>query len=144
MQAGRQMWAGSPSDPQLTEELRCGLKLSSSFKQEARGSQGSHHMRTGLIWLHTLAYTNLSLALGGSRRFANCQTNRPHFFLLCSQRSRVAREIYYSGEREEQRRSRCRRAGCRRRSSPEIYGCQAFTAAVCVCVSANHLKVDMY
>lgn len=39
-------------------------------------------------------------------------------------------KIYYSGEREEQRRSRCRRASCRRRSSREIYGCQAFTTAL--------------
>lgn len=59
------------------------------------------------------------------------------FFSLPRARcSRVAREIYYSGEREEPRRSRCRRAGCRRRSSREIYGCQPFTTApaVCICV----------
>ena len=88
---------------------------------------------------YTNFYLSLSLARGVSRWFANCQTNRPRAFFFSLPRarcSRVAREIYYSGEREEPRRSRCRRAGCRRRSSREIYGCQPFTTApaVCICV----------
>lgn len=49
---------------------------------------------------------------------------------VCAGCGNAARKIYYSGEREEQRRSRCRRASCRRRSSREIYGCQAFTTAL--------------
>lgn len=64
------------------------------------------------------------------------QIARALFFLPRARCSHVAREIYYSGEREEPRRSRCRRAGCRRRSSREIYGCEPFTTApaVCICV----------
>lgn len=96
---------------------------STTWSLKARGGLARKQKR--ILWL-----------LGVSRWFTNCQTNclrASIFFFLVFLRWlwERCREIYYSGEREEQRRSRCRRASSRRRSSPEIYGCQAFTAALC-------------
>lgn len=76
--------------------------------------------------------------LSGALESLLISSENTHFFFsfkcvrVCLPRarwSRVSQEIYYSGEREQQSRSRCRRAGCKRRSSREIYGCQAFTTA---------------
>lgn len=89
-------------------------------------------------------------ATGVSWWFANCQTNRPRVsppppLALRSLQPALPEKIYYSGELEEQRRSRWRRAGCRRRSSREIYGCQAaLCCTVCarVCVSVRYTQKE--